>query len=31
MGEELDRVCAMYPYLTDDEFVKENLAKWEED
>ena len=30
-AEELDRVCAMYPYLTDDEFVKENLAKWEED
>lgn len=28
-SEELDRVCAMYPHLTDDEFVKENLSKWE--
>ena len=25
-SEELDRVCAMYPHLTDDEFVKEYLA-----
>lgn len=25
---ELDRVCAAYPELTDDEFVRENLASW---
>lgn len=28
-AEELDRVCAMYPHLNDNDFVKENLAKWE--
>ncbi len=25
---EVDRVCAAYPELTDDEFVRENLARW---
>ena len=28
-AEELDRVYKMYPHLNDDAFVKENLAKWE--
>jgi dihydrodipicolinate synthase/N-acetylneuraminate lyase len=27
-AEELDRVCAAYPELTDDEFVRENLERW---
>ncbi|MBI4903877.1 MAG: dihydrodipicolinate synthase family protein [Acidobacteria bacterium] len=27
-AEEIDRVCASYPHLTDDEFVKENLDSW---
>ncbi|MFV0415002.1 MAG: dihydrodipicolinate synthase family protein [Chthoniobacterales bacterium] len=27
-AEELDRVCAAYPELTDDGFVKENLDRW---
>lgn len=27
-AEELDRVCAAYPSLTDDEFVHENLTRW---
>jgi len=26
--EELDRVCRMYPHLTDDEFVREHLDSW---
>lgn len=26
--EEIDRVCAAYPELTDDEFVRENLGRW---
>lgn len=26
--EEIDRVCRLYPYLTDDNFVKENLKTW---
>ena len=26
--EEIDRVCAAYPELNDDTFVKENLRKW---
>ena len=26
--EEIDRVLARYPHLTDDEFVKENLDRW---
>jgi dihydrodipicolinate synthase/N-acetylneuraminate lyase len=26
--EEIDRVCAAYPHLTDDEFVAENLDRW---
>jgi hypothetical protein len=25
---EIDRVCASYPELTDDEFVRENLDRW---
>ena len=27
-AEELDRVCAMYPHLVDDAFVREHLAAW---
>jgi dihydrodipicolinate synthase/N-acetylneuraminate lyase len=27
-AEEIDRVTAAYPHLTDDAFVKENLDKW---
>ncbi len=27
-AEEIDRVYRSYPYLNDDEFVKENLHKW---
>ena len=26
--EEIDRVCAAYPQLTDDTFVRENLDRW---
>jgi dihydrodipicolinate synthase/N-acetylneuraminate lyase len=26
--EEIDRVCAGYPHLNDDEFVRENLERW---
>jgi dihydrodipicolinate synthase/N-acetylneuraminate lyase len=26
--EEIDRVCAQYPSLNDDEFVAQNLARW---
>jgi dihydrodipicolinate synthase/N-acetylneuraminate lyase len=26
--EEIDRVCASYPHLNDDEFVRENLDRW---
>ncbi|HEX5082345.1 MAG TPA: dihydrodipicolinate synthase family protein [Blastocatellia bacterium] len=26
--EEIDRVCAQYPLLNDDEFVAQNLARW---
>jgi dihydrodipicolinate synthase/N-acetylneuraminate lyase len=26
--EEIDRVCAEYPHLTDDEFVAQNLERW---
>ncbi len=26
--EEIDRVCAGYPHLNDDEFVRENLDQW---
>lgn len=25
---EIDRVCAAYPHLTDDDFVRANLARW---
>jgi len=27
-AEEITRVCAAYPHLTDDEFVRENLNTW---
>lgn len=27
--EEIDRVCRMYPWLTDDAFVKAHLAQWQ--
>jgi hypothetical protein len=30
-AEELDRICRMYPHLTDDEFVAENLEQWLQD
>ena len=26
--EDIDRVLARYPHLTDDEFVKEHLHRW---
>ena len=26
--QEIDRVCATYPHLTDDAFVRANLARW---
>ena len=26
--EEIDRVCAGYPHLNDDEFVRENMDRW---
>jgi hypothetical protein len=26
--EEIDRVCASYPHLTDDDFVKSHLDRW---
>ncbi len=26
--EEIDRVCASYPHLNDDEFVRTNLPRW---
>ncbi|HKQ74475.1 MAG TPA: dihydrodipicolinate synthase family protein [Blastocatellia bacterium] len=26
--EEIDRVCAGYPHLNDDQFVRENLDRW---
>jgi dihydrodipicolinate synthase/N-acetylneuraminate lyase len=26
--QEIDRVCAAYPHLTDDAFVRANLARW---
>jgi dihydrodipicolinate synthase/N-acetylneuraminate lyase len=26
--EEIDRVCAAYPHLNDDAFVRENLERW---
>jgi dihydrodipicolinate synthase/N-acetylneuraminate lyase len=26
--KEIDRVCAMYPELTDDGFIRENLVNW---
>jgi hypothetical protein len=29
--EEIDRVCASYPHLSDDSFVAENLSRWLED
>ncbi len=27
-AEEIDRIMRVYPHLTDDEFVKDNLDKW---
>jgi hypothetical protein len=27
-AEEIDRICAAYPHLQDDEFVRENLDRW---
>lgn len=27
-SEEIDRVCAAYPHLTDDDFVRENRDRW---
>ena len=27
-AEEIDRVCAAYPEMNDDAFVKENLSRW---
>ena len=27
-GEEIDRVCAAYPHLNDDGFVRERLDSW---
>jgi dihydrodipicolinate synthase/N-acetylneuraminate lyase len=29
-AEEIDRVCAEYPHLSDDEFVAQNLERWME-
>ena len=26
--EEIDRVCAAYPHLNDDAFVRANLERW---
>ena len=26
--QEIDRVCATYPHLTDDAFVRANVARW---
>ena len=26
--DEIDRVCAAYPHLVDDAFVRENLDRW---
>jgi hypothetical protein len=26
--QEIDRVCAIYPHLTDDAFVRANVARW---
>jgi len=27
-AEEIDRVLAAYPELSDDDFVEENLSRW---
>lgn len=27
-ADELDRVCHAYPWLTDDDFIKDNLNRW---
>jgi hypothetical protein len=27
-AQEIDRVCAAYPHLNDDDFVRENLDRW---
>lgn len=26
--EEIDRICVVYPHLTDDDFVRDNLDRW---
>jgi len=26
--EEIDRVCAAYPYLNDNDFVRANIDRW---
>jgi hypothetical protein len=26
--QEIDRVCAAYPHLNDDAFVRANVARW---
>lgn len=28
--EEIDRVCAMYPHLLDDDFIRSHLAQWKQ-
>ena len=28
-AQEIDRVCAAYPHLNDDDFVRENLDRWQ--
>jgi hypothetical protein len=27
-SEEIDRIYKVYPHLTDDDFVRENLDRW---
>lgn len=29
--EELNRVCAKYPHLSDDEFIQANIEQWKGD
>ena len=30
-GDEIDRICRSYPFLTDDGFVSAHLAEWQQD
>ena len=30
-AEELDRIYEMYPYLSDDDFIKENIDAWKKE